>query len=441
MVPAPFLLAFIPLANTIKVLHLFLMRGSRGQIVNLSAVSGARLRRQLACVRRTTNHFLAESIARYQRDGTFLFFHEMSAECTKLRAGDPFLREAPRGTQTHALQALERALKDSFPSARNRKGFPRFRSASHQRDSMTIQAKEVGIVRQDGIVTYIRWPKVGLLRVRGMRLPASARVGFVTIRQTAHGYQASLCHELAEPAAVVPAQEPVVGMDLGLTSLVALSTGEKIAPPRFARKAARRLARAQRVMSRRKKGSSNRRRARMRVARLHARVARLRENHLHHLSRMLVDRFEAIGVEDLNVQGLARTRLARGVYDAGWGELLRQIAYKSAWAGRKLYEHPRFARSTGICPDCSWAGPRLRPGIQAWTCGGCGVRHDRDIAAARVIARAAGMVGAACPEPVSALSAPKRASAGERKRRSSDRRAAAGPATNVPDADVSLQTA
>lgn len=415
------------------------MRGSKGQIVNLSAKDHGVIRRQLAGIRRTWNHFLALNIEQYQRDQTFMFFHEMSARCTPLRRGNSFLAEVPRGAQTCALKALDRALKDSFPSAGNRKGFPRFKVASHRRDAMSIQAAEVGLVRVDGVVTHVRWPKVGILRVRGLRLPEGARVGFVTLRDTAHGYQVSMSYELSQPVLVKLAAEQLVGVDLGLTSLVTLSTGEKIAPPRFARKAARRLAHAQRVMSRRKKGSSNRRRARSRVAKLHARVARLRENHQHQLSRMLVDRFQIIGVEDLCVKGLGRTRLATSIYDAGWGQLLRQIHYKCEWVGRTVYEHPRFARSTGVCPDCSWVGPRLRPGIQYWICGGCGVRNDRDIAAARVIAAAAELVGAACPEPVPVLPVPKRASAGVRKWRSSDRHAVTGSATNVPDANVCLQ--
>jgi len=308
------------------------------------------------------------------------------------------------------------------------------------RDSMTIQAAEVGFVRSaSGEITHVRWPKVGLLRLKGARLPVGSRVAFVTVRQTAHGYMVSFNYDEAEAPVLASAPEQAVGIDLGLFSLVTLSSGEKIAPPKHAAKAAKRLARAQRIMSRRRKGSVNRRRARQRVARLHARVRRLRENTTHHLSRMIVDRFQTIAVEDLAVKGLCRTRMASSMHDAGWGELLRQISYKADWAGRRVVKHPRFERSTGVCPDCSWVGPRLRPGVHSWTCGGCGLRQDRDIAAARVIARSA-MVGAASPEPEPALPAPKRAPAGGRKRRSPDLRAVAGSAANVPSASLCLQT-
>lgn len=75
--------------------------------------------------------------------------------------------------------------------------------------------------------------------------------------------------------------------------------------------------------------------------------------------------------------------------DAGLGEIRRQIVYKADWAERPVYEHPTFQRSTGVCPLCDWAGPKLPLSVSAWTCEGCGTVHDRDVAAAQVLLRRA----------------------------------------------------
>jgi putative transposase len=103
----------------------------------------------------------------------------------------------------------------------------------------------------------------------------------------------------------------------------------------------------------------------------------------------------------LSIKGLMKTRLAKSFADASLGELLRQLHYKSEWACREWRVLGRFQRSTGVCPDpsCGWVGPRLRPGIRTWVCGGCGVIYGRDAAASQVILRDATVVRAAGVAP------------------------------------------
>ena len=113
----------------------------------------------------------------------------------------------------------------------------------------------------------------------------------------------------------------------------------------------------------------------------------MRQDFLHKLSRRMVDTFAGFAVEDLSLKGLMKTRLAKSFADASLGELLRQLRYKSEWACREWRVLGRFQRSTGVCPDCGWVGPKLRLGIGTWTCESRGVVHDRDAAASRVILR------------------------------------------------------
>ena len=129
-------------------------------------------------------------------------------------------------------------------------------------------------------------------------------------------------------AAPLPPAATEVGIDLGLVHFATLDDGQVIANPRHLRQRERRLKAAQRALSRKRTGSANREKARRRVARLHARVKDARHDFLHQVSTRLLRENQAVYVEDLAVHGLARSRLAKSVHDAGWG-----VAPPISWTG------------------------------------------------------------------------------------------------------------
>ncbi|SNS48098.1 transposase, IS605 OrfB family, central region [Actinomadura mexicana] len=212
--------------------------------------------------------------------------------------------------------------------------------------------------------------------------------------------------------------------DAGISSLVALSTGEKIANPRHERRDRARLARAQRDLSRKTPGSANRDKARRRVARVHARIADRRRDFLHKLSTRLVRENRTVVIEDLTVGNLLKNRtLARATSDAAWREPHCLLEYKCDWYGRDLVVIDRWFPSSKLCGTCGTVRERLPLDVRQWTCD-CGAVHDRDVNAARNIL-AAGLAASACGDGVR----PQRDSSrtGHSSAKQETQRATAGP--------------
>jgi len=188
----------------------------------------------------------------------------------------------------------------------------------------------------------------------------------------------------------------VVGIDLGLGHFAVLSDGQKITAPQFLRRAEKLLKRRQRELTRKQKGSANRDKARVKVARAHARVADSRRDFHHQLSTALIRDNQAVAVEDLAVRGLARTRLAKSVHDAGWSAFVGMLEYKARRYGRQFHRVGRFTPTSQTCSACGAKDGPKPLHVRTWQCGGCGAHLDRDINAAVNVARAAGLAVTAC---------------------------------------------
>lgn len=372
---------------------MMVMQAAKGRLYGAGLAHVARIGGQCRAV---WNLFLAENAARYEVEGKFVFYAEMSARLPKLLKDDPRLAGLPHRAAQMTVQRLDRALKDCAKSKGNaRRGFPRFKRYADRSDAFSFVGRECRI--EPG---RVRLPKVGWLRVRGMTLPEGAALKQVAVTQEPNGWHVSVQFEAPAKAYAEPAR-PAAGIDAGLLHLAVLSDGARIEAPRLARKAEKRVRRLNRERDRRRKGSVNRKRTVARLARAHRAVRDARQDHLHKATRQLVDTYAGFAVETLSLKGLARTRLAKSFADAGLGEMLRQLRYKAAWAGREWRELPRFQRSTGVCPDCGATGPKLPLSVREWACENCAVVHDRDVAAARVIL--SGAVGQALPEPSAAM--------------------------------------
>jgi putative transposase len=339
--------------------------------------------------------------ARQEADAAGLLYitdGELSARLTKAKAAPEraWLGEVSAVVLQQALADLNAAYRNFFASAAGRREGPRvqpprFRSRKDHRQSIRFTRNARFKVLANG---KLRLPKVGDLPVRWSRRLPSQPSSVTVILDAAGRYFASFVVE-AEPDAL-PATDTVTGIDLGLTHFAVLSDGRKISSPKFLRGAEKKLRRAQRELSRKAKGSRNRDRARMKVARAHARVADARREFHHQLSTALIRENQAVAVEDLAVSGLARTRLAKSVHDAGWSAFVGMLEYKARLYGREFRRIGRFEPTSQVCSACGGRdGPKpLR--IRVWQCPGCGTWLDRDINAAVNVAKAAGLAVSAC---------------------------------------------
>ncbi|MFJ9666752.1 RNA-guided endonuclease InsQ/TnpB family protein [Streptomyces sp. NPDC101219] len=290
------------------------------------------------------------------------------------------------------LDAAYRNFFDGLKGKRPRMGAPRYKSKRDTRQSVrfTVNARwSITAGRK------LRLPKIGDVKVRWSRTLPSVPSTVTVVKDSAGRHFASFVVETG-PQEVLPEITPELGIDLGLGHFAVLSDGTKVDSPRFLRRAEKRLKKAQRALSRKEKGSSNRNKARLKVARAHARVADARCEFHHQLSTKLIRENQAVAVEDLAVKGLARTRLAKSVHDAGWSAFVSMLEYKAARYGRTFVKIGRFEPTSQVCSQCGVKDGPKPLHVRVWTCGVCGAVLDRDVNAAVNVAKAAGLAVTAC---------------------------------------------
>ncbi|WP_305093899.1 IS607 family element RNA-guided endonuclease TnpB [Prescottella sp. R16] len=267
---------------------------------------------------------------------------------------------------------------------------PRFKS-KRDRQSCRFTTGAFGLGRDR---RHVKLPRIGEVctlestRKLARKVEAgTARIMSVTLSYQRGRWHVSFSVELPDPEPAPRSGGRVVGVDLGIKTLATLSTGEQIPNPRRLIAAQQQLRRAQRVMSRRRgpdrrsgQVPSNRwRKAQERVECLHTRVANQRRDYAHKFTSRLVDEFDTIAIEDLHVAGMVRNRrLARHIADAGWGEIRRQLDYKTSAAGVRLIVADRWFASSKTCSGCGTAKAKLMLSERTYACAACGLVLDRD---------------------------------------------------------------
>jgi putative transposase len=311
----------------------------------------------------------------------------------------PWWAENSKEAYSSGLDGLARALKNWADSrAGRRKGrpvrFPHRKRKGRCRDACRFTTGAIKVLPDR---KHVQLPRIGILRTHestrklARRLEhGTARILAATISRQADRWFVSFTVEVERHIPATNGKTTVVGVDAGIRHLATLSTETIIPNPRALERSLRKLRRLNCQLARRKPSSKRRKQSRRRLARVHARAANLRRDALHKLTTTLATQHGAVVVEQLNVAGMARNRrLARAIADTGLAELRRQLTYKTGWFGSRLVVADRFYPSSKTCSACGWVKAKLTLAERTFTCDACGLFLDRDLNAARNLAKLA----------------------------------------------------
>lgn len=285
----------------------------------------------------------------------------------------PWMLEVTKCAPQMAIIKLGRAFENFFAGHAR---YPKFRCKGID-DRFTITNDQVKIDGQ-----RIQIPKLGWVRMReAMRF--TGHIISASVSRTAEHWYVSLIVDCPDRHPSPVENQGSVGVDLGILHLATLSTAETIDEPRALQRLLCRVQHLSRLLSRKVRGSRNYVKAKRRLSELHEHIANLRRDGLHQLTTGLTRRFHTIGIEDLNVRGMLKNRrLARAIANMGFGELRRQLLYKSARNGGHVVVVDRWYPSSKTCSSCGHVLQKLKMKQRSWTCPDCGVLHDRDVNAA-----------------------------------------------------------
>lgn len=285
----------------------------------------------------------------------------------------PWMLEVTKNAPQMAIIQLGQAFENFF---KGRARYPTFRRKGRD-DRFTLTNDQFRIEEKS-----LRIPILGWVRMRES-LRYSGRIVSASISRIADHWYASITVDINDRPQPPAETQGAVGVDLGVSALATLSTGEVFRGPKALGTRLARLQRLSREVSRKVKGSRNHAKAKARLARLYAQIADLRRNGLHQLSTYITRRFHTIGIEDLNVKGMLGNHcLARAIADMGFGELRRQLEYKAARRGGQVVVVDRWYPSSKTCSCCGYRMDMLSLTVRHWCCPGCGALHDRDVNAA-----------------------------------------------------------
>jgi putative transposase len=265
----------------------------------------------------------------------------------------------------NVLKRVERSFLNFFRGA----GYPRFRGRNRY-DSFTYPQKGFELI--DG---KIKLSKIGLIKIKQHR-EIEDKIKTCTIKRDVDHWYVSFSVEINQDISPVNVSS-AVGVDVGLKSLITLSSGEQIEPPKHYRKAEDKLRAAGKSLSRKVKGSNNRNKQQIKVGRVHRKIRNQRKDFAHKVSRTLVDSYGKIAFEKLQIQNMVKNKhLAKSISDAGWYQLMEMTKFKAEWAG-KVVSLVNAHNTTQLCSRC---GEKVKKSlaVRVHNCPVCGLILERD---------------------------------------------------------------
>lgn len=344
------------------------------------------LAKTFGCVRFVYNKMLEERIEIYEqfKDDEVELKKHKSPTPAKYKSDYVWLKEVDSLALANAQMNLQTAYNNFFRDTKI--GFPKFKVKHRDKDSYTTNNVNNNIRIED---RKIKLPKLGFIKMKQHReIPSNQIIKSCTISKSRSGkyFVSILVEYFHEVQPISPTRENVLGLDFSMKTLYADSQGIEADYPRFYSKALERLAIEQRKLAKCTKGSNNRRKQKIKVAKVHERVANCRKDFLHQKSRKLVDNYDAIVIEDLNMKAMSQClNFGKSVGDNAWGMFTTFLKYKLENEGKLLVRIDKWFPSSKTCHYCGGINKGLELSHREWICESCGCTIDRDYNASKNI--------------------------------------------------------
>lgn len=355
----------------------------------------------IGCCRFVYNQTLEDCKWLYEQSKHFPSQNERIKNLVPLKGKHEFLKEVDSQALQQSIRDFNSALNNFFKN-RNHFGFPKFKSKRNSKGTYRTPCGGGSARILDG--KHIKLPKLGRVKTKRFDVPKVHKSFNITVEKTnTNKYYASICIETeVQP---LPKTGKQVGFDLGLIDLLIGSDGTRFERPKFDYLYKDKLAKEQRKLSKMRtklEGAKlnldecrNYQKQKHKVAKLHEHIANCAKDFNHKLSRKLVEDYDFIAMEDLNVKGLLGNHsLAYSIADVRWSQLINFIQYKCGWYGKEFKQVDRFYASSKICSCCgAYHKDSVNSlSVREWTCPDCGTYHDRDAnAATNILTRALGV--------------------------------------------------
>lgn len=329
------------------------------------------------------NKFLEIRQKEYLENKVSIGYNACSALVTKMKKHPEYewLNEVNSQSIQAALKDLDGAYDRFF---RKISKFPRFKSKHNSRQSFKVPQS----AKIDWKARTLKIPKFkNLFKFKGKYSGELVKVNSVTISKNASGkYFASIQGKFEIPEKESTGE--IIGVDLGIKTLLVDSNGTEIKNERFLKKHLKKLKYLQRQHSKKKKGSNSREKSRIKLAKEYQKVTNQRNNYLHQVSSQLIDDNQVICLENLAIKNMLKNHnLAQAISDVSWGSLVLMLKYKAAWYNRQVIQIDRFYPSSKTCSNCQHLMASMDLSIREWKCPSCDTHHDRDVNAAKNILR------------------------------------------------------
>lgn len=356
------------------------------------------LHKAFGCSRFIYNYFLDKSQKAWNENKEYFNCFESQKELTKLKKTEEYnwLKEIDSSVLCNILNNLDTAYKNLYKARKEKRNYNlRFKSKKNHRESCSIQpsntttkGKPDKTVKIDFENKRIKIPKLkSWIKYRDEREVFDYKsIQKITIKQTPAGnYYAAILFRIPKTINTYEAKlDKSIGIDFGLKNFITLSNGEKINSPECLKKSLRKLRRLSKNFSRKKTNSKNKEKARIKLAKCYEKIANQRKYFNDCLSKRLLDNYDFIFIEDLNISAMQKL-WGRKVSDIAWSQFVSMLTYKALERNKFVLKVDRFFPSSKLCHNCGYKNEALSLNDRKWICPVCGKIHDRDINASKNI--------------------------------------------------------